>query len=283
VIHVVTDSTCDLDQATAVAMGVRIVPLTVRFGDEQFLDGIDLRPEEFYRRLAAAHDTPTTSQPPPHDFAAVYRELLRDPDDQVVSIHISRKLSGTLQSAMIAARDVDPARIHPIDSESVTIGLQLLVEAACRDVASGADVAAIIGNIALRRACLPIYFLLDTLTYLHRGGRIGRAQAFVGGVLKVKPVLALRDGEVHPQSRVRSQTQGIAALVELVRATPDLTDLRIVHADAPDLAARLRDALHPVIPNIRPEIVALGPVVGTYSGPNAVGVACLGDAGRIPT
>ena len=129
--------------------------------------------------------------------------------------------------------------------------------------------AAIIGNVALRRACLPIYFLLDTLTYLLRGGRIGRAQAFVGGVLKVKPVLALRDGEVHPQSRVRSQTQGIAALVELVRATPDLTDLRIVHADAPDLAARLRDALHPMVPNIRPEIVALGPVVGTYSGPNA--------------
>src|SRR5271169_4531803 len=112
-IHVVTDSTCDLDPATAAAMGVRIVPLTVRFGAEQFLDGIDMRPDEFYRRLTAAHETPTTSQPPPHDFAAVYRELLRGPDDQVVSIHISRRLSGTLQSAMIAARDVDPERIHP--------------------------------------------------------------------------------------------------------------------------------------------------------------------------
>jgi len=280
VIHVVTDSTCDMEQARAAAMGVRVVPLTVRFGDTQLLDGIDLRPHEFYRRLAESPATPTTSQPPPHDFATAYRELLRDPEDQVVSIHISRKLSGTLQSAMIAARDVDAERIHPIDSESVTIGLQLLVEAACRDIAAGADTATVIGNVVLRRARVPIYFLLDSLTYLHRGGRIGRAQAFVGGMLKVKPVLSLRDGEVHPQSRVRSQPQGLSALVDLVRATPDLEDLRIVHADAPALAARLRDALRPVFPDIDPGIVALGPVVGTYSGPNAVGVACLRNLGR---
>ncbi len=281
-IHVVTDSTCDLDRTAAAALGVHVVPLTVRFGEEQFLDGVDLAPSEFYRRLAAAPETPTTSQPPPHEFAAIYRELLRDPDDQVVSIHISRKLSGTLQSALIAARDVDAARIHPIDSESVTIGLQLLVEAACRDIAAGADLQTVIDNVVARRARLPIYFLLDTLTSLHRGGRIGRAQAFVGGMLKVKPVLSLRDGEVQPQSRVRSQAQGLAALVELARATPAVSDLRIVHSNAPELAVRLREALRPAFPDIDPRIVGLGPTVGTYAGPDAVAVACLGDIGRPP-
>jgi len=281
-IHVVTDSTCDLDRTSAAALGVHVVPLTVRFGEEQFLDGVDLAPFEFYRRLAAAPETPTTSQPPPHDFAAIYHELLRDPDDQVLSIHISRKLSGTLQSALIAARDVDAARIHPIDSESVTIGLQLLVEAACSDIAAGADLQTVIDNVVARRARLPIYFLLDTLTYLHRGGRIGRAQAFVGGMLKVKPVLSLRDGEVQPQSRVRSQAQGVAALVELARATPAVADLRIVHSNAPELAVCLREALRPAFPDIDPRIVGLGPTVGTYAGPDAVAVACLGEIGQPP-
>lgn len=279
-IHLVTDSTADFSAATAASLGVRTVPLTIRFGDHQFRDGIDLQPDEFYRRLADSTENPSTSQPPPHAFAEVYRELLAAPDDHIISLHISRKLSGTLQSALVAARDVDPQRIHPVDSESVTVGLQLLVEAASRDVAGGADVATVIDNIVDRRARLRIYFLLDTLTYLHRGGRIGRAQAFVGGVLKVKPVLSLHDGEVQPQSRVRSRQQGLDALVELVRADGALEGLRIVHAAAPQLGVQLRERLQAIVPSPDPLIVDLGPVVGAYSGPDAVGVACMRAGSR---
>jgi len=275
VIHLVTDSTADFTAATAESLGVRVVPLTIRFAEEQFRDGIDLQPHEFYRRLAESSENPSTSQPSPRAFAELYRELLSGPDDHVVSVHISRKLSGTLQSALLAARDVDPARIHPVDSESVTIGLQLLVEAACRDIAGGADVATVVGNLAERRARTRIYFLLDTLTYLNRGGRIGRAQAFLGGVLKVKPVLSLHDGEVQPQSRVRSRQQGLNALADLVAGAGDLEGLRIVHAAAPELGVQLRDRVQAVVPVLDPDIIDLGPVVGTYSGPEAVGVACM--------
>lgn len=275
-VHLVSDSTCDLDTLAARRLGIHVVPLTVRFGREEYRDGIDLGPDEFYRRLAASDELPATSQPSPQAFAEVYRRLLGGPGDTIVSVHISRKLSGTLQSAMIAARDVDPQRILAVDSESVTVGLQLLLEAARRDIDAGADAATVVRNLAERRRQLPIYFLLDTISYLHRGGRIGRAQAFIGGVLKVKPVLSLRDGEVHPQSRVRSQQQGIDALVALVRATPSPVALRVVHAAAPDLGARLAARLQEEVPGIVADVVDLGPVVGTYSGPSAVGVACLG-------
>jgi DegV family protein with EDD domain len=278
VVHLVTDSTSDLTPTAAETLGVRVIPLTVRFGQDQFRDGIDLGPGEFYRRLSDSSENPATSQPSPPDFADVYRELLGNADDHVVSVHISQKLSGTLHSARVAARDVDERRIYPVDSESVTVGLQLIIEAACRDIAGGADAATVVRNIEQRRARTRIYFLLDTLTYLQRGGRIGRAQAFLGGVLKVKPVLSLRDGEVHPQSRVRSRQQGIDALVDLVRDAGNLSALRIVHAESPELGVQVRERLRDVFPVLDAQIVELGPVVGTYSGPDAVGVALMGVA-----
>ena len=277
-VHLVTDSTSDLTPTAAETLGVRVIPLTVRFGQDQFRDGIDLGPGEFYRRLSDSSENPATSQPSPPDFADVYRELLGNADDDVVSVHISQKLSGTLHSARVAARDVDERRIYPVDSESVTVGLQLIIEAACRDIAGGADAATVVRNIEQRRARTRIYFLLDTLTYLQRGGRIGRAQAFLGGVLKVKPVLSLRDGEVHPQSRVRSRQQGIDALVDLVRDAGNLSALRIVHAESPELGVQVRERLRDVFPVLDAQIVELGPVVGTYSGPDAVGVALMGVA-----
>jgi DegV family protein with EDD domain len=277
-VHLVTDSTSDLTPTAAETLGVRVIPLTVRFGQDQFRDGIDLGPGEFYRRLSDPSENPATSQPSPQDFADVYRELLGNADDHVVSVHVSQKLSGTLHSARVAARDVDERRIYPVDSESVTVGLQLIIEAACRDIAGGADAATVVRNIEQRRARTRIYFLLDTLTYLQRGGRIGRAQAFLGGVLKVKPVLSLRDGEVHPQSRVRSRQQGIDALVDLVRDAGNLSALRIVHAGSPELGVQVRERLRDVFPVLDAQIVELGPVVGTYSGPDAVGVALMGVA-----
>jgi DegV family protein with EDD domain len=273
VLHIVTDSTSDLLPGEAAPLGVTVVPLTVRFGEEQFRDGVDLGADGFYSRLARGGTSPTTSQPSPDAFASVYRELLQDPDDQVLSIHISQKLSGTLQSATLAAREHE-GRVHVVDSGSVSMGIQFLVRGALRDRAAGADVATVVRNCEARRERVTVYVLLDTLTYLHRGGRIGAAQAFLGGVLSVKPLLRVA-GEVHPQARVRNRRQGIDRIVALLAEAGPLEAVGAMHSGAPELLDEVRARLVAAYPELDLTTGEIGPVVGTYAGPRAVGVACL--------
>jgi DegV family protein with EDD domain len=273
VLHIVTDSTSDLLPGDAALLGVTVVPLTVRFGEEQFRDGVDLGADGFYARLTRGGTTPTTSQPSPDAFASVYRELLQDPDDQVLSIHISQKLSGTLQSATLAAREHE-GRVHVVDSGSVSMGIQFLVRGALRDCAAGADVATVVRNSEARRERVTVYVLLDTLTYLHRGGRIGGAQAFLGGVLSVKPLLRVA-GEVHPQARVRNRRQGIDRMLALLAEAGPLEAVGAMHSGAPELLDEVRARLVAAYPELHLASGEIGPVVGTYAGPRAVGVACL--------
>jgi DegV family protein with EDD domain len=273
VLHIVTDSTSDLLPDEAAPLGVTVVPLTVRFGEEQFRDGVDLGADGFYARLARGGTSPTTSQPSPEAFASVYRELLQDPDDQVLSIHISQKLSGTLQSATLAARE-HQGRVHVVDSGSVSMGIQFLVRGALRDRAGGADVDTVVRNAEARRERVTVYVLLDTLTYLHRGGRIGAAQAFLGGVLSVKPLLRVA-GEVHPQARVRNRRQGIDRMLALLAEAGPLEAVGAMHSGAPELLDEVRARLVAAYPELDLTSGQIGPVVGTYAGPRAVGVACL--------
>ena len=272
-LHIVTDSTSDLLPDEAAPLGVTVVPLTVRFGEEQFRDGVDLGADGFYTRLARGGTSPTTSQPSPEAFASVYRELLQDPDDQVLSIHISQKLSGTLQSATLAARE-HQGRVHVVDSGSVSMGIQFLVRGALRDRAGGADVDTVVRNAEARRERVTVYVLLDTLTYLHRGGRIGAAQAFLGGVLSVKPLLRVA-GEVHPQARVRNRRQGIDRMLALLAEAGPLEAVGAMHSGAPELLDEVRQRLVAAYPELDLTTGEIGPVVGTYAGPRAVGVACL--------
>jgi len=274
-LHLVTDSTSDLLADEASALGVTVVPLTVRFGDDQFRDGVDIDAATFYRRLPGSAKLPTTSQPSPEQFAEVYRSLLRSPDDEVVSIHIAGHLSGTLQSATLAAREVDPARIHVVDSESVSGGMQLLLRAAAAERDAGEDAATIVRNLERRRDRVTIYVLLDTITYLQKGGRIGRAQAFLGGVLNVKPIVSVEHGEVGPVARVRSKQQGVAKMVELVRGAGPLESICMMHGDAVADAEDLRSRLTTLLPELDITLGMLGPVVGTYGGPGLVGVAVM--------
>jgi DegV family protein with EDD domain len=153
--------------------------------------------------------------------------------------------------------------------------MQLLIEAARRDIDGGAAVAAVLGNLEARRRLVRTYFLLDTLTYVQRGGRIGRAQAFLGGILQVKPLIAIRDGEVQPQARVRSRRQGIDALTELARSCGDVEAIGVVHSAAPALGEQIRQGLRDVFPGVEPTCVELGPVVGTYAGPGGAGFSCM--------
>ncbi len=275
-IHLVTDSTSDFTPAECKSLGVRSVPLTVRFGDEQFRDGIDLSTDDFYRRLTSDGVFPTTSQPSPDAFTTIYRELLATPGDVVLSIHISAKLSGTLPSASLAAQDFD-GRVTVFDSQSVSAGLQHSVRTAARMVSDGFDTAEIVEALESRRDVSRIYVLLDTLTYLHRGGRIGGAAAFLGGVLGVKPVIQIRDGVVQPHSRVRSHSKGLAALVDLVNDAGPLAALTVVYSTTPDVAANIAGQLQTSHPALAVHAAQVGPVVGTYAGPGAIGVAVVED------
>lgn len=273
VLHIVTDSTSDILPSEAERIGVRVVPLTVRFGEQQFRDGVDLGSADFYARLARG-GTPTTSQPAPEAFAAVYRELLAGEGDRVLSIHISQRLSGTLQSATIAAQE-HPGRVAVVDSGSVSMGIQFLVRAALRDRAAGVDADTTVRNTEARQARVMVYVLLDTLTYLHRGGRIGAAQAFLGGVLSVKPLLRISAGEVHPQARVRNRRQGIDRMLALLAGAGPLEAVGTMHSGAPALLDEVRPRLAAAWPELDLATGEIGPVVGTYAGPGALGVACL--------
>jgi DegV family protein with EDD domain len=276
VIHLVTDSTSDIPAADAQALGVSVVPLIVRFGNEQYRDGVDIDADAFYAKLEHTGVHPTTSQPSPEVFAALYRTLLADPRDEVVGLHISAKLSGTLQSAMLASQEFDSNRIHLVDTESVSGGLQLLVRAALDDIKAGDSAATVAEKATRRRDKVTILVLLDTLTYLHRGGRIGRAQAFVGGLLNVKPLVAVRDGEVVPLARPRNRTKGFDLIVDSVQACAPLRSLAVFHAAAAESVVELEARLSAVMSKVSAVLGRIGPVVGAYSGPGGLGVACLG-------
>lgn len=272
-IRVVTDSTSDLLPADAAALGVDVVPLTVRFGDQQYLDGVDLTPDEFYARLPTTQVQPSTSQPTPEQFAEVYRRHLAD-GNTVVSIHISGKLSGTVQSAHLAAQEFPDGTVRVVDSGSVSAGIQFQVRGALADIAAGAPIDKVVERIEQRRDRIGVYVLLDTLTYLQRGGRIGRAQSLLGGILNVKPLLRVA-AEVHPEARVRSRRQGIDKMVEIAAAQGELEALGIFHCGAPDLLQLIEPRLRADHPGVTLFAGQLGAVVGTYSGPGGVGMAFL--------
>lgn len=276
-IRIVTDSTSDIRPEDAQRLEIDVVPLTVRFGDEQFRDGVDLSPEQFYLRLPTTPVQPSTSQPTPEQFAEVYRRHV-DAGDTVVSIHISSKLSGTLQSASLAAQEFPQGAVRVVDSTTVSAGMQFLVRGALADITSGTDSDEVVRRAESRRDQVGVYVLLDTLTYLQRGGRIGRAQGLLGGILNVKPLLKVAEGEVHPQARVRSRQQGIAKLVELAAAQRPLAGLAVFHCGAPDLINLIAPRLRADHPGIDLIVGQLGAVVGTYSGPGGVGIALLRSA-----
>jgi DegV family protein with EDD domain len=276
VIHVVTDSTSDITPSEAHTMGVTLVPLFVRFGQDQYRDGIDLDADAFYSLLQHNQTHPSTSQPTPEQFSEVYERLLRDPGDEVVSLHISAGLSGTLQSATLAAKDFDAERLHLVDTQTVSAGLMLLVRAALQDIAGGNDARTVASLALARRSKVSILLLLDTLTYLQRGGRIGRAQALVGSLLNVKPLLTMKAGEVAPLARVRSQRQGIDKIAELLKARVPLRSVAVFHARVPELVGALRERVHAEVGDVDMVGGRIGPVVGAYTGPGGIGVASLG-------
>ena len=272
-VAIVTDSTADLPPELAAVRAITVVPLTLNFDGKSLLDGVDIRPDEFYRRLHSVTTHPTTSQPSPGQFAGVYSSLLAE-HDSVVSIHISQKLSGTFESARQAAAMTDPKRVRVIDSELVSMSLGLITLAASSLASSGSNADAIEARVLEMRSSVQTYFSVATLEFLRRGGRIGRASALVGSVLQVKPVLCIRDGLVTPLERVRTFERALTRVVELTREVDRGHGVCVIvgHADAEEDAQRIARELDSVSETLM--IQPLGPVVGAHAGPGVVGVGC---------
>jgi fatty acid kinase fatty acid binding subunit len=270
---IVVDSTADFPEAPHRFPGWAVVPLYVRFGDESFRDYVELGPGEFYRRLRTAAELPTTSQPTPGDFLAAYEQL--SGYERIYSIHISGKLSGTIESARAAAAEAGADHIRIVDSDTASAAIAMLGLAVQRRLEQGTTDEEIDELVARFGREAGLLFTVDTLEFLARGGRIGRARAFAGQVLNVKPILTIQEGEVVPVKRVRGNQK---AFMEFVRAfregTPEGPGLRvgIAHADAPERAEALAGLVRRERPQAEIELsTTLGAVIGTHAGPGTVG------------
>lgn len=273
-IAIITDSTSDISPAAAAEMGITVVPLNVRFGDRDFLDRIDIDSAGFFKMLCEPGARPSTSLPSPGAFVEAYKKALVD-HDAIISIHISSHLSGTVQSARTAAMSMEGKNIHVIDSGQVASGLMLIVKKAASAAASGMDVSKIISDVTESAKKVNSYFIVDTLEYLERGGRIGKASSLIGGVLNIKPILTLKDGVIEPVSKVRSRKKGVGKVVEMISETgvPDI--IAVSHAaceEAADDAENIVKEAFGEANVIRSEI---GPVIGTHTGPGCIEISCL--------
>jgi DegV family protein with EDD domain len=275
---VVLDSTADFPEAQQRFSNWRVVPLHVRFGYESFRDYVELSPQEFYARLKTSATLPTTSQPTHADFLAAYEDLAGY--ERIYSIHISGKLSGTVESARRAA-EVGGNRVRTIDSGTASAAVAMLGLAIQRRLERGTTDAEIDELVDRYRRDARLLFTVDTLEYLAKGGRIGRARAMAGQLLNIKPILTIAEGEVVPLKRVRGNQKAFQEFVsQFETGSSSGPGLRvgIAHADAPDREAALREMVRRIRPEADIEVATiLGPVVGTHAGPGTVGLFWFRD------
>jgi DegV family protein with EDD domain len=272
-IKIVTDSTADLPPVLTKELGITVVPLYVRFGDKTYRDGVDITGDEFYKRLLTDPIHPNTSQPTPQDFTDVYRELSQKADG-IVSIHISGKLSGTCSSAL-QAKEVVAAEcpVEVIDSKTTSMALGLIVMAAVKIANTGASVKQVAEDVKQVVSSVKLLVLFDTLKYLAKGGRIGKAKSMLGSVLNVKPLLAIKDGEFVPVAQVRSRSKGIDKLFDFAIGTPNVEDMAVIHSTTSDEAESLASRIGTEIKLEQVRIARLGPVLGVHGGPGVLAVA----------
>lgn len=274
-VRIVTDSTADIPLDVAEKLGIIIVPLTVFFGDEAFLDGVELDNAGFYRKLASSRDLPRTSQPSPAMFQEAYIQLIDEGADGILSIHLSSKLSGTYQSAL-TARDSLPegARHIPvevIDSLSISVGMSRAIMQAAAEARQGVDLDTIKAHALDQLARTHILAVLDTLEYVKRGGRIGGARALLGNMLSVKPIVGLKDGVVVPVEQPRTRSKAYARIAQLLAEQGRIEHVSIAEASE-DVGQQLAAAVKTVYKGDLP-VYKLGAVLGTHTGPGTAAIA----------
>ncbi|HHW14206.1 MAG TPA: DegV family protein [Firmicutes bacterium] len=278
-VRLVTDSTADLPESLVRKYGITVVPLYVHFGEEALRDGVDIWASEFYYRLENSGLLPHTSQPSPGDFLEVYHPLVEE-GAEVLSIHLSRALSGTCQSAEMAAGMIGRPVVTVVDSGLASLGVGMVVLEAARRIEAGAgrEEAAAAARRASER--LRVYFVVETLEYLQKNGRIGRASGFLGSLLNVRPLLTLQDGVVTPVEKVRGKGKAVNRIFELLheRLGDKPARFAVVHGDRPDEALSLADRVKREFNCVEPPIAGyVGPVIGCHVGPGLVGVVALPD------
>jgi DegV family protein with EDD domain len=267
---VVTDSTADLPPEWRERYDVEVVPLKVLFGEETFRDGVDMNNEEFFAKLAVSNKLPTTSAPSPGEFAEVYSRLAKD-HDGCISIHIGRQLSATAEAARVGAESVEGFRVNVIDSETVTMPMAFL----CRVAAESATLDEATAAVEERIPKCRVLALLDTLRYIEMGGRVSRAQAMIGTMLDLKPLLLVADREIKPVDRVRTRSRAIPRMVEFFEKDLPVEHVGVVHAQAPEEAEQIAAGIRSRRPDLEVTVGQIGCVLGTHTGPKALGVVYI--------
>jgi DegV family protein with EDD domain len=273
-IRIVTDSTADMEGDTANRLGIAVVPLNVHWNGNTYLDKVEITIDEFYRKLREEHGTPMTSQPSSGQFEEIYRKLLTDADG-IVSLHISSKLSGTFNSAEVAARNVAPDRIVVIDTFTTTFPLGAVAIRVAELAQKGASLEEC---VTLAEDVIPrlrVFAAVDTLEFLRRGGRIGRAQAFAGNLLSIKLIFQILEGEVLPVDRVRTRAAAVKRMAEVASDLGPVEELAILYGDDPQPAEQLRALVRNHYPDLALKTGRIGPVLGTHTGPGVIGACAV--------
>jgi DegV family protein with EDD domain len=272
-IRIVTDSSCDIPTEMVERHRITVVPLTIRFGDDEYVDGEDLTREAFWPKLAASPDLPETAAPSAGRFQDAFLRLADEGAEGIVVICLSAQISATYQSAVIAAEKVaDRIRVSVVDSQTVTMAAGFQALAAARAAEAGANLAGAAAAATGVVGSTNLFAALDTLEFLKRGGRIGNAQAFFGSLLNVKPLITFQDGVVAAAGRARTRGKALAAIAEHVAGLPGVEELTVLHGAAGDVE-RLTALVAPHVAPDRISVAELGPVVGTHAGPGVIGVA----------
>ena len=273
-VRVVTDSACDLPPEMCEAVGIEVVPLTIRFGDREYVDRKELSSDEFWRQLSSSAVLPETAAPSVGAFEETFRKLHDQGADGIVCVNLSAHLSATMQSAQVAAKALDGlCPIEIIDSASASMGIGIHALHAARRAATGADAATIAREINASRDRQKLFAALDTLEYLRKGGRIGGAQAMLGSMLSIKPIITVEHGAVEQAGKVRTRSKALKFMLDRVPAG-NVESICVMHSGADDLDEFL-ELLRPLVPGAEIAVGHIGPVVGVHVGPRAVGLTWI--------
>ena len=269
---IVTDSVSDISPKIAKELDIKVVPLTVIFGTEQFLDGIELSNAEFFKKLETDPNHPSTSQPSPEAFVKTYEKLLKE-GYEILSVHVSAKLSGTINSAEQAIKAIDTNKIKIIDTGSASMAQGLVAMSAARAAknAKSLDELADIAESTAKKTT--VFVAMDTMEFLKRGGRIGKAKAMLGSILNIKPIITTNDGEIVPHSRARTIKKAISSMINDMGEKDQIIEVAVLHSTTPDLAKDVMTQINAQNLNNAGTITEIGPVVGTHAGPGCLAIA----------
>jgi len=266
-VKIICDSTGDIPEEIRKKYDITIVPLNVLFGTDSYQDGVDITPAQFYKMLVESKVHPTTSQPAPGLFAEAYQKLAKE-TDEIMVLTISAGISGTYDSAMQAKQLVDSSlKIEVIDSKWTCAGLLLPTLAAARAAEKGMKLAEITGMVKDILPKIRVYMIFDTLEYLRKGGRIGKAKALLGGMLKLNPMLTLKDGVIHPVTQARGRAKSVDILVDMMKKTGNPEEIVVEDATTPDELEDLTKRISSAIPNAKIIRTKVGPCIGVHAGP----------------